>query len=192
MDAPWFVSGASGASDLICDRRPVLHNEEFDDGQTSKEMRDADERLWVGESSILPPSVAAAKVSFDSGRPQLESHIAAMRERGRAYNESLKERYEVTRESFQREQAALIERQGCLSTFEMSLREKARDHGQVPEVREEKKEDTGIKSFAAGFMRVNRQTTNERVSVKPGAQATPSSKARNTAKLNLLNELKGA
>mmetsp|Transcript_30146 Transcript_30146/g.76196 ORF Transcript_30146/g.76196 Transcript_30146/m.76196 type:complete len:414 (-) Transcript_30146:24-1265(-) len=206
MAAPWFVSGASGASDLICDRRPVLHTEEYDDGaHASREMRADDERLWVTETDMVPPNVSAAKVSFDSSKPQLDAHIAAMRERGRAYNEALKERYEYMRENFQRDQAAVLERQGCLSTFEMSLREKSRAHEEVSHGRDrkgfDKKESSeGLKGFAAGLIGSrSRQSTHDRGSLRPGmaqaharSRARPSVFARTTQAAKLLHaELKG-
>merc|ERR1712048_1325534 len=68
----------------------------------------------MGEDTILPTSIAAAKASCDSNRLLIESHIAAMRERGRVFNESLKERHEAKLQNFQKER----KERGLASSFE--------------------------------------------------------------------------
>lgn len=123
--APWQAIGAAGAHELICNRKPTLHSEHYDTPRHAhKEESQSERGMWVSDATMLPTSAADSKGGFDANRPQLDRHISAMRERGRAFNESLKERYEILRENFQRERAAMIQRQGGLSTFEKSLREK--------------------------------------------------------------------
>jgi len=115
---PWHASGVAGAADMICDRVPSLHQDEYCDPSFATKDTEDDKEMWIHGSTMLPVGMAAAKVSFDSNRPHLQSHIAAMRERGRAFNDDLKERYEQMRQNFQKERQAIIERQGALSSFE--------------------------------------------------------------------------
>jgi len=120
---PWLASGTAGVGEIISNRKPTLYAEQYDSQQAIQraEYNEAKER-WVGESTVLPTSTAVAKVACDSRRPVLDSHIAAMRERGRASNESLKERYELKRQNYKKER----EERGALSSFERVVRERER------------------------------------------------------------------
>jgi len=122
---PWTVSGPAAARQLICDRKPVLHADEYDSSRELFGRGEESKELWVTESPMLPTSAAASKAGFDAMRPHLDSHIAAMRERGRAFNKSLKDRYETSRKNFQKEKAGQAERLLGLSSFEKSLMDKA-------------------------------------------------------------------
>mmetsp|Transcript_60863 Transcript_60863/g.156882 ORF Transcript_60863/g.156882 Transcript_60863/m.156882 type:complete len:363 (+) Transcript_60863:34-1122(+) len=119
---PWLRGSSTEASWLISDRKPALYADEYDalEAKQRAEHHKARE-CWVGESTMLPPSTAAAKMSSAAGRAELESHFAAVRERGRALSESLKERYEVNRAAFQQEREAALNEFGSLSTFEQSV-----------------------------------------------------------------------
>jgi len=125
---PWLVSGAAEAEGLICDRKPALHQVEYDSPQQTQRYSDLEARdRWIGENTILPTSTAEAKMLCDSVRPKVDRHIAIMRGRGRYFNEALKERYELKRELFQRQQ----EERGPISNFEASVIAKQktdRDH----------------------------------------------------------------
>jgi len=135
---PWHASGVAGAADLICDRGPCLHQDEYCDPSFATRDTEDDKELWTHGSTMLPVGMAAAKVSFDSNRPHLQSHIAAMRERGRAFNDDLKERYEQMRQNFQKERQAIIERQGALSSFEQGLeREREEEARQLVKEKEQ-------------------------------------------------------
>jgi len=150
----WLVSGAAGTGELISDRRPALFEEKYDTPrlQQHEEYHEAKER-WVGDATILPPSRAEARAACDPVQPLLQSHIAAVRERGRARNESLKERYEVKRQNFQKE----LKERGPLSSFEKCLeaREKAAEEAtrktmakkDVPEVKHVDNSMSGLKGL---------------------------------------------
>lgn len=159
-EPPWLASGATGARDLICDRKPALHSEHYDAPRVChREDHEFQKELWVSDTTMLPASSAEAKAGFDASRPQLESHIAAMRERGRAFNESLRERYDSLRENFQRERSNMIEKQRGLSSFEMAMKEKeqaeaaaqasAAAHAKASEPKKEEKHR--FKSQLGGF-----------------------------------------
>jgi len=135
---PWHASGVAGAADLICDRVPSLHQDEYCPPSYATRHTEDDKELWMHGSTRLPVGVAAAKVSFDSNRPYVQSHIVAMRERGRAFNDDLQERYEHMRQNFQKEQQAIIERQGALSSFEQGFeREREEEARQLVKEREQ-------------------------------------------------------
>mmetsp|Transcript_47336 Transcript_47336/g.121804 ORF Transcript_47336/g.121804 Transcript_47336/m.121804 type:complete len:383 (+) Transcript_47336:62-1210(+) len=135
---PWHASGVAGAADLICDRVPSLHQDEYCPPSYATRHTEDDKELWMHGSTMLPVGVAAAKVSFDSNRPYVQSHIVAMRERGRAFNDDLQERYEHMRQNFQKEQQAIIERQGALSSFEQGFeREREEEARQLVKEREQ-------------------------------------------------------
>mmetsp|Transcript_69779 Transcript_69779/g.204238 ORF Transcript_69779/g.204238 Transcript_69779/m.204238 type:complete len:345 (-) Transcript_69779:326-1360(-) len=112
---PWLVSGAAEAVELISDRKPALFDEKYDSPrvQEREEIDQAKER-WVGDATMMPPNKAACQATCITTWPSLQSHIAAVRERGRAMNQSLQERYTAKRESFQKEQKL----RGNLSSFE--------------------------------------------------------------------------
>merc|ERR1712217_348020 len=120
---PWLVSGASGAGELISDRRPALFEENYDAERMlrQEEVLEAKER-WFGDSTILPTSCSEAKGSCDSSKPVVDYHIALMREKGRTQNESLKERYDSRLKKFQEER----KERGAQSGFERSMEAKDR------------------------------------------------------------------
>lgn len=114
----WRTTGVAGIY-----RAPGLFQDVYRDPRV--ELRSttlADKEAWMAESTMLPVGNVAGKVTFDSNQPHLQSHIAAMRERGRAYNDSLKERYEQSREAWSRGREQLImDRGGLLSSFDQLL-----------------------------------------------------------------------
>lgn len=129
---PWVATGSAGAEERICNRQPAL-------GVSMAASEDP---------GALPPLHGAAPVQAampDDADPFTSSvgtspssasgaakRIAAMRERGRAFNESLNDRYAVSRERF-RAQRSQLKRQhgGALSTFEQTLEED--DGARVPD-----------------------------------------------------------
>jgi len=100
----WFVSGAAEAEWRIRDRGPALFQEEYDSPrQAFRNAQTESRERWIGESTILPTSKAEAKMSCDSAWPDKAKHTAYMRERGRDFNDALRERYDLKREQFQKE-----------------------------------------------------------------------------------------
>jgi len=120
---PWFVSGTTEAEDRICDRGPALFDESYDSPRdTQRTQYNEAKGRWLGETTILPTNTSTAKLSCDSRQQGVDRHILAMRERGREYNEALKERYDMRRQRFQKER----EERGALSSFEASIAERER------------------------------------------------------------------
>lgn len=115
-----FVGRGSDSSRLICDRGPALFAEPYDAVlETERQAAMQRKERMRGEASFLT-SVAAARLSCDFFRPDVDNHIATMRERGRIMNELLRERYEEKRDTFrQNKQARLRE-----ANFQRSLNEK--------------------------------------------------------------------
>lgn len=79
---PCLVSGPASAREL-CDRRPALAY------GAGPERGGAPRESAEPKSTPFLTSASAARAGFDESRPVVESHTAAMRERGR---EALKER----------------------------------------------------------------------------------------------------
>jgi len=118
--APWMVSGPASAREL-CDRRPALYAAQaWSEGSAERESSEP-------QSTLFLTSASAARAGFDESRPVLESHIAAMRERGRAYNEALKERYEASRASFKKMREEASQQRGGLSSFERVYQDKLQE-----------------------------------------------------------------
>lgn len=115
-----FMGTSSDSSRLICDRGPALFAEPYD--AALEVERKADQRRKArmrGEATVLT-SAAAARVSCDSFRPDVDNHIATMRGRGRIMNELLRGRYEKKRDTFRQNREARLRQ----SNFQRSLREK--------------------------------------------------------------------
>lgn len=169
---PWLHAGVAGKEELISDRKPALHADRYDDGSTEFEENELSKQLWVDDRPMMPAS--NGKVTFDAARPQLEQHISAMRGRGKIMNESLKERYDLMRENFQRERQAQTEKNCGLSNFESDLREK-----QKREVQEMK-----ARSLAAQQQQSSREDTlsGNVLSSLGGALRKQQAEAPNTAR----------
>lgn len=147
---PWLTCGVAGAGELISDRKPALYGERYDSprAQEREEYRDAKGR-WVGESTIVPANKAECQSTCNSTWPAVQSHIAALRERGRALNETLHERYQTKRQHYQKEQKD----RGPGSSFERRLEaieraaEEARRAAAAKESSEAKPPDNPMSGF---------------------------------------------
>lgn len=124
----WHNASGMLAEQLICDRRPALYEGLYDTPRIrqQQEMLES-KRRWVGQATILPTNPAVARVAFDSARLPLNSQVAAVRQRGRALNEDLKERYLARRQLFQNE----LQARGNLSSFEDFERRQLRAHAKA-------------------------------------------------------------
>merc|ERR1712032_337115 len=103
----WSSPGNDGTAQVreMCGRHPTRHEDEYRENELASfwDNRSADGRKnWVGDTTILPTSIAEAKTACEFDREKIDTEVGRMRSRGRAYCETLRDRYSQRRERYKK------------------------------------------------------------------------------------------